>query len=446
MGKKIRSEMEAQRNIFISKAIAKGVEEEQAVSIFELLAKFAEYGFNKSHAAAYALISYQTAYMKANYPVEFLAASMTYDIHNTDKLALFREEAARFNIEMLPPDINASDVFFAPEGKNAIRYGLAAIRNVGDAAMRLLVEERDKNGVFRGIWDMAARLPAHVMNRRQMEYLIKAGAFDSMHKNRNQLLGGLDMIIGYNATTQREKESQQVSLFGDTSAQKINLPALPVCDDWLPMERMENENEALGFYLSSHPMHGYRGALTRIGVVASRNFSGKLGTGYSSMKVAGLVSKIKIRSGEKGRFAFVSMSDEFGAFEIAIFKEDILNRYRPQLTSGTMIVAQVDGKREENGARLILQSLQPLEEAVAEVAGLAMPKKLHITINSPIAATKLKMLLGEANGAGTKITLLAAIEENQKVEIALKGQYALSPNILMQIPTMEGVVTSSEAA
>ncbi len=444
MGKKIRSEMEAQRDIFVSRAVANGVAKEQAKSIFDLIAKFAEYGFNKSHAAAYALVSYQTAYMKANHPVEFYAASMTYDIHNTDKLSLFREEAARSSIRMLPPDINRSDVFFMPEGESAIRYGLAAIRNVGDAAMSLLVKERTQGGPFKNIWDMASRLSSQVINRRQLEFLIKAGAFDSIHKNRNQLVQSLDMVIAYNNAMTREKESRQVSLFGNHETQPVTLPALMTCDDWAPMERMECESEALGFYLSSHPMQAYRGALTRLGVAQSHQFMQRLGTGYAPIKVAGLISKMKIRSSEKGRFAFVTLSDESGVYEMSVFKEEILNRYRAQLQSGAMIVAQADGKREENGARFILQSLQPLEEAISAVQSLAMPKKLRITVNAPVAVRKLRSVLGEPHGTGAKITVCVLIDEAKQVQVSLPGAYALTPNTLMQIPTLEGVVESAE--
>ncbi len=447
MGKKIRAEMEAQRNIFVQRAVVNGVPQAQATGIFDLIAKFAEYGFNKSHAAAYAVISYQTAYMKANYPVEFFAASMTYDMQNTDKLSIFREEAVRENIKLLPPDINASDVYFAPEGESAIRYGLSAVRNVGEEAMKLLVAERAQGGPFKSIWDLASRLDARVMNRRQMEFLVKSGAFDSLHRNRRQLFESLDTIIAYNNTATREKESKQTSLFGGNSSDiPATLPALTPTDDWKLSERMECENEALGFYLSSHPIQGYRGVLKRLGVVPSSKFASFLGTAYSSFKIAGLVSKIKIRSSEKGRFAFVTLSDETSVFEMSVFKEEILNRYRPLLEGGAMIVAQVDGKREESGARLILQSLQPLEEAIASVKSAGMPKKIRITIDSERVLPQLRKLIGEANGVGTRITLWAQLADSKKAEIALPGQYALTPEILMQIPALEGVAGFAEAA
>ena len=444
MGKKIRAEMEAQRNIFVDRSVERGVVKEQASSIFDLIAKFAEYGFNKSHAAAYALISYQTAYMKANYAIEFYAASMNYDLHNTDKLLIFREDAARVGIKILPPDINASNVLFIPEGEKDIRYALAAVRNVGDGAMRLLIEERESNGVFKDIWDMAARLPASVMNKRQMEYLVKAGAFDSLHKNRQQLIESLELILSYNASMARDKESQQASLFGDASTSTIPHPAMPMIEDWSPMERMEHESDALGFYLSTHPLTAYRSSLQRLGVTSSSSFMSRLTSAYTPMKVAGQVSKIKIRTSDKGRFAFVTMSDEQGIFEVSIFKEDILNRYRHLLETGSMIVAQVDAKREETNPRLIMQSLQPLEDAVATVQSLAMPKKLKIIISSPLAVNRLAMVLGKTASTGTQIIIAALIDDTQQAEILLPYYYPLTPNILMQIPTLEGVKESRE--
>jgi len=444
MGKKIRAEMEAQRSIFVTRSVENGVAEEQAKSIFDLIAKFAEYGFNKSHAAAYALIAYQTAYMKAHFPVEFLAASMTYDMHNTDKLGIFREEATRCGISILPPDINKSDVFFMPEGENAIRYALAALKNVGDGAMRIMVEERNINGAFKDLWDYSSRLPQHVINRRQMEYLIKAGAFDCLNKNRNQLFKSIDTIVNYNNSITRDKESQQISLFGEASV-SVNLPVLADEADWMPMERMEFESDALGFYLSSHPLKAYRASLQRLGVVTSANFTKRLTEAYTSMRIAGLVSKMKIRSSEKGRFAFVSMSDEAGAFEVSIFKEEIINRYRNQLENGQLVVMQVDGKREDTKARLIMQSMQPLEEAIQSVKASAMPKKITIFINSPLAATRLKSAFAEVIAAtGTQVTIAAQLEENRYMEILLAQRYALSPNILMQIPTLDGVLESVE--
>jgi DNA polymerase-3 subunit alpha len=366
-------------------------------------------------------------------------------MQNTDKLAIWREDAARSDIKVLPPDINASFATFMPEGERAIRYGLAAVRNVGDAAMQAFIVERTSNGPFKTVWDMAGRLPSSAMNRRQMEYLIKAGAFDSLQKNRRQLFDALDLVIGYNNTLAREKESKQTSLFGGGASESIPLPAMAICDNWPPMERMEFENEALGFYLSSHPIQGYRSALTRLGVVPSNKLLERLGTAYNPVKIAGLVSKIKVRTSEKGRFAFVTLSDEGGVFEASIFKEEILNRHRALLENGTLIVAAADGKREEGGMRLILQSLQSLEEAIASVKALAAPKKLRITLDSERAIASLKKIIGEPNGVGTQLTLRAPIDANVFADITLPGSYALTPHMLMEIPALEGVHECLEA-
>jgi DNA polymerase-3 subunit alpha len=447
MGKKIRAEMEAQRAIFVDRAVENGVPKPQATAIFDLIAKFAEYGFNKSHAAAYALVSYQTAYLKANHPVEFYAASMTYDMHNTDKLGIFREDAMRAGIALLPPDVNASHALFMPEGDNKIRYGLAALRNVGAQAMEMLVAERTRGGVFKDIWELASRVEGNVMNRRQLEYLVKAGAFDSMHKNRNQLMQSLDLVIGYAGTVAREKESKQVSLFASAGPEhQVALPAMPACNDWPAIERMEYENEALGFYLTSHPLQGYRAALQRLHTVPSNKFMDRLGGQYSSIRIAGLVSKIKIRTSEKGRFAFVTMSDEHGVFEISIFKEEILSRYRSLLEGGAMIVAQVDGKREESGPRMILQSLQPIEDAIAPVKDQVLPKKLRIGVETMSAVAALRQILGTPNGKGAQVVLRAQIDASHCAEVALPGLYALNTEMLMQIPVLEGVRDFQEAA
>ncbi len=268
MGKKIRAEMEAQRDIFVKRAVERGVGNKQAASIFDLIAKFAEYGFNKSHAAAYALIAYQTAYLKANYPVEFIAASMTYDMHNTDKLGVFREDAAQFGITLLPPDINKSEVLFSVEdGK--IRYALAAVRNVGAQAMEGVVAERRANGPFKDVFDFAARVPTEALNRRALEHLIKGGAFDTLHPNRNQLFTQIDRIMAYGASSQRDRDSQQESLFGGAGAASSKSPRLPECADWSALEKLEHEFSAIGFYLSAHPLAGYKSALERMGVMSS---------------------------------------------------------------------------------------------------------------------------------------------------------------------------------
>jgi DNA polymerase-3 subunit alpha len=444
MGKKIRSEMEAQRDIFVQRAVGRGVEKRQAASIFDLIAKFAEYGFNKSHAAAYALIAYQTAYLKANYPVEFIAASMTCDMHNTDKLGVFREEAMRFGISLLPPDINKSEVLFSVEdGK--IRYALAAVRNVGAQAMQALVEERNTHGEYKDIFDCMARVPTEMLNRRAIEHLIKAGAFDALHPNRQQLFSGIDMLLAYGQSLQRQQDSQQESLFASVGEPVIEAPRLPAANDWTSLERLEHEFSAIGFYLSSHPLAGYRTALQQLQVVPSSAFADKLDGQYRSIKVAGIVTGRKFKISDKGRFAFVQLSDMGGVFEVSIFNELLLTQHRDNLENGKILLIHADGKNEESGMRLIAQQITLFDEAWLKQQKIKGAGVLKIVVNQPTALGAIRDLLGLPNGQGARIMLTATLEQGQ-ADIELPGKYLVSPTIIEKIRIVSGVVSAEELA
>ena len=384
MGKKIKAEMDAQRDQFVNGAIEKKVDGKKAGEIFDLIAKFAGYGFNKSHAAAYALISYQTAYLKANYPVEFTAASMAYEIHDTDKLNLYRQDAQNLGITLLPPDINvsgasfevtphqnASSVLTPPLGgsegnaSKAVRYALGAIRNVGTEAMKQVVAERDKNGPFTGIYNFAERVDPKVMNRRQLEFLVKAGAFDSLVSNRRQAFEAIEIMMVYAAAVAEARESQQRSLFGsDENNFAPPAPPLPVVADWLPSERMQYEFEAVGFFLTGHPLDELHAELKRAGVTSACNLAGKLGSTYAGIKVAGIVTGKKFKVSAKGRFGFVDLSDPTGAFEVSLFDEQLINTTRELLENGAAIVISGEGKQDENGVKIIAQSIKPLDQAL----------------------------------------------------------------------------------
>ncbi|MFB3101966.1 MAG: DNA polymerase III subunit alpha, partial [Alphaproteobacteria bacterium] len=288
MGKKIKAEMDAQRDVFVSGAKQRNVDEDTAVRIFETIAKFAGYGFNKAHATAYALIAYQTAYLKANYPVEFFAASMTLDMSNTDKLALYQQELELQNIVLLPPDINRSEVEFsvdtaalaAPDGDappgdtkdGAIRYALAAIKGVGPAAMAMVVQERRENGSFNGVFDVAGRVDPQALNKRLLEHLVAAGAFDALNGNRAQVFLGIDRILSHAHAQNAERQSGQFNLLGDSQTGGLaDAPRLEPVDDWPQVERLERELDAVGFYLSAHPLDEYVSALERLGVLRYDN-------------------------------------------------------------------------------------------------------------------------------------------------------------------------------
>ncbi len=445
MGKKIRAEMEAQRDIFVEKAVARGVLKQQAATIFDLIAKFAEYGFNKSHAAAYALIAYQTAFLKANYPVEFIAASMTYDMHNTDKLGIFREDAMRFGIALLPPDVNRSEVLFSVD-EGSIRYALAAVRNVGAQAMEGVVAERKAHGPFADIFDFVGRVPVEALNKRAMEHLIKAGAFDSMQPNRNVLFANLDRIMAYGAATQRDKASDQVSLFGGAAADAIHKPPLADTPDWSTLEKLENEFSAIGFYLSSHPLSGYASALDSLKVTPSSKLLEKLGTQYKPLKLAGIVTGRKFKASDKGRFAFLQLSDMGGIFEVSIFDETLLTQHRDLLENGKILLIHADGKADDSGARLIAQSISLFDDALTRQQQMqGSNAAFRIVLSQADAVPMIRNLLGEANGKGAKVTLSAQIEQ-QHAEIQLPGKYSVSPTILDKIRVLKGVLSAEEVA
>ncbi|MGH6994565.1 MAG: DNA polymerase III subunit alpha, partial [Stellaceae bacterium] len=344
MGKKIKSEMEAQRKQFIDGAKSHGVNDRLAEYIFEQVAKFAGYGFNKSHAAAYALVGYQTAYLKANYPVEFMAASMTLDLGNTDKLNIFRQECDRLGIKLLPPDINRSDVEFAVETAGeggAIRYALAAVKGVGSGAMREVVAERAAHGPFKNLFDLAARIDPRHFNKRQFESLVKAGAFDAIAPNRAQAFAAIELLLRHANAAANERTSQQVNLFGAAAGPAAG-PALPAATDWPLAERLQKEFEAIGFYLSSHPLSPYGKSLARLGVLRFADLARRPAGAETRVKLAGVIIGSKERTSARGnRFAFLQVSDMSGIYEVMAFSE-VLRDSRPLLESGQPLLVTAD--------------------------------------------------------------------------------------------------------
>ena len=299
MGKKNATEMAAQRGNFVAGASQNGIGDDQANLVFDLMEKFSGYGFNKSHSAPYALVAYQTAYLKANYPVEFLAASMTLDMGNTDKLNQFRQEADRLGIRLLPPDVNRSQPTFSVEedpktGKPTIRYALAAVKGVGAQAMQVLVGERDRNGRYKDLFDLAQRLDAKTFNRGQFESLTKAGAFDALDPNRAQTFAAAELLLRQASRAASERQDGQGNLFGLGLADR---PALPLIDDWPPVEKLQHEFGAIGFYLSSHPLDAYGRSLERAGILRAADLPNALAAnGNTRFRLAGIVVGRKERT------------------------------------------------------------------------------------------------------------------------------------------------------
>ncbi|HML10960.1 MAG TPA: DNA polymerase III subunit alpha [Stellaceae bacterium] len=441
MGKKIKAEMDAQQELFVKGAMERGVDKRRAELIFDQMARFAGYGFNKSHAAAYALVTYQTAYLKANYPVEFLAASMTLDMGNTDKLNQFRAELGRLGIALLPPDINRSEVEFAVEtdpkiGNPAIRYALAAVKGVGAQAMRDLVAERAANGAFKDLFDFARRLDARSFNRRQFESLVKAGAFAALNPNRAQSLAAIDLLLRQASLAAEERTSKQESLFGGADSTFAERPKLPVVEDWPAVEKLQHEFDAIGFYLSAHPLDPYGKSLERAGILSFGDLPAALAAHSATrFRLAGIVVGKKERTSARGnRFAFVQLSDTSGVFEITVFS-DVLGPSRELLDGGQPLIVTVDVRSEEQSLRLTAQRIEPLDKVVAHAAA-----GMKVFIGAEEALTRLKGLFQrEAVGGRGRVTVVLDLPDRE-VEIALPGGFRVDPRIRAAVKSLPGIV------
>jgi DNA polymerase III subunit alpha len=437
MGKKIKEEMEKQRAIFVEGASNKGVDPDQAGLIFDQVDKFAGYGFNKSHAAAYALVAYQTAYLKANFPVEFLAASMTLDLGNTDKLNTFRQELVRLRVKLLTPDINRSDAVFKVElqsdGSRAIRYALAAVKGVGMPAMQAVVAEREASGPYRDLFDLARRLDTRTINKRQLENLACAGAFDSLNPNRHQVHAGTEMLIRYAQAALAERESGQVSLFGGGVALKA--PDLPAIADWEPLDRLGHEFSAIGFYLSAHPLDGFAKPLQRLKVVSSSDLARRAtGGGSTRCQMAGIVIAKQERVAKSGnRFAFVSMSDSTGIYEVTLFSETLAVS-RGLLEPGKAVVLTVDIQLNGEDVRLTCQEVRPLEDEVARAA-----EGLQIVLRDSGAVPPLRGILDQIGRGRGKVSLIVETGPMKEVEVLLPGFYAVTAKSRAAIKALPGV-------
>ncbi len=328
MGKKDPAEMAKQRSIFVNGcARVNDIPEKKANAIFDLLEKFAGYGFNKSHSAAYGLISYQTAFLKANYPVEFMSALLSNEINNTDKISVFVAECKRMGITILPPDVNRSKLKFAPEtvGGNEIRYGLAAIKNVGGGAMQSAIEERRKNGTFDSIEKFAERLDSKAVNKKILENLVKAGAFDYSGVDRPVLFSRLEQVMAAASAAQKDRASGQVSLFGDEEmdfgAPPPSAEAHAEVEEWTQEQRLADEKELLGFYITGHPLDAYAGTIARGGFQSlSELDSLRDGRKYD---FAGSITTLDMRYTKKGGkpFAIMTLEDFTGQTEVMVWNE-----------------------------------------------------------------------------------------------------------------------------
>jgi len=437
MGKKIQKEMEQQRETFTGGAVARGIPPDKATEIFDLMAKFADYGFNKSHAAAYALVSYQTAWMKANHPVAFLAASMTLDLDKTDKLAGHMQEAARLGIPVLPPDVNRSGAEFLTEttadGTAAIRFALAAVKRVGASAMRDLVRARDAAGPFESVADFAHRVDPRLLNKMQIENLAKAGAFDSLTPHRARLVAGAESILRRAQSAAEDRASAQIALFGgaDARPEPLRLPDLP---DWPQLEQLGYEAEAVGFHLSAHPLDAYKPVLARLGVIPISRIAERSKAGSARFKLAGTVVNTKERPTKTGsRMAWVTLSDASGSTEVTLFSE-VLARGRDLLAEGNAIILTVEARLDGEMLRLTAQEIEGLERAAQNVG-----QGIRLWLEGAAAVDPIRTLLQREGQGRGRVVIVARTGAGQDVELALPGGFNVSPRLMQAMKVLPGV-------
>jgi DNA polymerase-3 subunit alpha len=474
MGKKDKAEMARQQARFVEGALKNGVKKSDAAYIFELVDKFAGYGFNKSHAAAYALVSYQTAYLKANFREEFLAASMTLDLANTDKLALFAAEARRSGIVVKPPCVNASGVEFlveppasamrgssprtgdgsppdtssqgqglaGDEPRGAIRYALAALRNIGTSAVEMIVADRERNGPFADLSDFARRLNLKALGKRGLETLSAAGAFDALESNRALVYGNVEGMIGLASRLADNAATGISDLFGcegPDASTALGLDLRPA-KAWTPIQRLEKEFEAIGFFLSGHPLDQYESVLNALGVQSWASFEAATQRGVTSGRLAGIVVAARERKSQKGnKFAFAAFSDPTGHFEAVIFS-DTLSAARDLLEPGSPVLLTVEAERDGETVKMRAQAIESLDRA----AGLVQ-RGLTITLDGAALAagrTKLADLRAALapGGKGEIRVVLRIPEPAREIELVIPGRYDVGPACRGALSVIPGVV------
>ena len=408
MGKKIAEKMAEHRDTFMAGSRENNIPEDKARRIFDLMEKFGGYGFNKSHSAAYALIAYQTAYLKAHYPVEFLAALLTSEMHSTDGVVKFMAECRTHGIEVLPPDVNSSGAAFeVSEGR--IRYGLVAAKNVGDGAVEAIVAEREAGGPFGSLMDFCARTDLRKVNKRVVESLIKCGAFDSMGHKRSQMMAVLEEAFEYGQRVQREKADPQMGLFGnsETSAPAINAPTLPDITEWEPRQALALEKESLGFFLSGHPLNRYEEAMakfTNANALTIREIADK-----AAVRIGGLVSGVRTLRTKKGDLmAFVQVEDLQGTVEVIVFP-DAYSDCQAYLKEDAPVFVQGQAQKEENAVRVVAERIVDMDHA-EEV----WTASIHITVDMAAASADLLADLQQllARYPGTCKTFLHLVDDN----------------------------------
>lgn len=452
MGKKIRKEMEQNRKRFVSGAIERGTDSKKANDIFNVLVKFADYGFNKSHAAAYAMLSYQTAWLKCHYPIEFLAALMTLDINNTDKLNDFYREGLRSGIIISPPCVNRSSVDFCVKD-GVIHYALSAVKGVG-SGVEHIIEVRDADGEFRSLTDFFSRVDVKQLNRKMLENLINAGAFDCFGVPREQLQGNLDVLLGHSTRIFENSRVGIEDMFGDIDSESSDIRLQPI-DSITGSERLLREYESLGFYLSAHPLDEYMDRLSSCRIHSYLDFEQKVQDGYEAGKLAGIVMGLSERKTRNGsRMAVARLSDSGGQFEVVLFSQ-LLEQYRPLFIEGNILCVTVEADERSEGLSLRVQSARLLEDELSRVSSdssasfstrpsspsssSSSSENLRIFVRDTSALSHLSGILESGDGSG-KVSVVVVKESGPEVEVDLPDNYYITPEVAGAIKSISGVI------
>jgi DNA polymerase III subunit alpha len=446
MGKKIKAEMDAQRAGFVEGCKANDIGPAHANELFDLIDKFAGYGFNKSHAAAYALLAYQTAWLKVHYREDFFAASMAYDLSNTDKLAIFADDMRRMNVRALPPCINASEADFSvaeDEEGLAVRYALGALKNVGEGAMAQLCVDRAENGPYKSIDDLAGRISPRLINRRQLESLAGGGALDSLSANRAGVFAVAETILAVASSAENSRTSGQGGLFGEgeTSVATVQIPVGAV---WTLSERMNAEKEAFGFYFSAHPVDRYAHVAAAHG---ARSFSviasqpAPIDGSRTSAVMAAMVESVRWRTSARGnRYLMATMSDQSGGFEVTCFDEGAQKDIEEAARNGGcgLLNVELDRRPGEETPRVTVRRIQPLET----LAGHAR-LKAEIVTNDAQTPAKLAAALAGARGGRSEISLRVMLGAGREATVLLGRDFLIDGELADAIGEIAGVQSVS---
>jgi DNA polymerase III subunit alpha len=435
--------MDAQRTRFVTGCAQKDIKAAQANELFDLIDKFAGYGFNKSHAAAYALLAYQTAWLKAHHPEDFFAASMCFDMHQTDKLGIFIDDMRRLNIQCLPPDINKSDAEYIVEETQtaglAVRYALAGLKNVGEKAMEGLVNERDEGGAFASLNDFANRVDPSQVNRRSVENLAASGAFDCLVPNRGAVSAAVEMILATATSARDSRESGQGGLFGEGGNDIADI-RLDTDAAWSMGENMAREKDAFGFYFAAHPVSQFAAVAASHGAKTHAELltSGPIPEGVRrDATMAALIEGVRWRESRRGkRFVLIDLSDSSGQFSASCFEEGVAEQLATSAkeTECLLLNVEMDMKAGEETPRFSIRSAKPLSSLAS-----ATRLKMEMDVTQPEALQALALLMEPLHGGKSEIIIRAPANDGRRAHIILGRKFQLDADLKAQVEAITGI-------